>query len=241
MNDHDEAHLFDGPEADEAEMQEMDHKAADWRADVRRDVVAKLVAYAALKDKITELDRELRTAGVEMFQQGDREMARIHDRRGQLVELGSVTRTKDSVTVKVVDEDVFFSAVLMEHPEAIIQVIDPTVRKAILDDIRRREAACWDTGEVIDGVEVDVKPGGLQVRKVEDIADKLPLIQWGSLLALEAPEGASRGPTALDVCPAACQVCKDLYEEGAPPPRGVLICDTCPECNPALLQASGSS
>jgi len=221
---------------DEAEEQENDRKAADWRADQRRDITVKLVALAALKDRVAALDKELRAAGVQMFQEGDREMARI-PLDGQLAELGAVTRTKKSVRVVVTDEAEFFGAVLDEHPEMIVQHIDPTFRKALLEQVAKQEAACWPSGEEIAGLAVESRPGGLQVRKVADVAEKLRAVDWRDVLALEAPQGASRGPSALEVCPAACQVCADLYEPGVS--YSGDICKSCPECNPALIRASG--
>jgi hypothetical protein len=193
---------------------------------MRRDEVARrLVLLAALKDKVAQLDRELRDQ-VGEFKEGDRETAVLNDGP----EIGSVTRTRSGTRAVIADEGLWFSWVLLNHPNAIINQVHPAWKKDLLGRVvfQGDQAIDPKTGVVVQGLRAEPTGGGLQVRKVENVAELLGHVDWR--LALEAPQGAPENPS----CPFSCPMCADLALDAVNLSEGVQPCERCIECNDSL-------
>lgn len=167
-------------EARESEADGLERRQAHAR---------RLLLYKALTDWLKELDTKLRREVLDDFITGDRQMSILEVQDGdgwEAIELGSVTRTRPFCAASVADEGEFFAWVLERRPDMIVQTVDPTFRKAVLEEVKGRGAPVDEHGEVIEGIEVTHRPGGLQTRPAGDIRRAIPmLLRDGDALELE--------------------------------------------------------
>lgn len=133
----------------------------------RDEVVNGLLAVAAMKKVLAELDRQLREEAREHFTKpGQREPGEI---AGQ--DAGNVQLTKPESSWMVWDDAAWTAWVKKNHPEQMVTVVDPHFTAGMLERLKKSEPAIdKETGELLvpDGIAAKSGQPTLKVYPTKD-------------------------------------------------------------------------
>lgn len=126
-------------------------------------LASQLIALAAMKKRLAELDGDVRERLQMAMDRGDRKTGRAGE-----VKIGSVTLTDPEAAYRVTDGHAFREWVKANRPDEIVVVesVNAAFEKAIL-------AQGHHEGEMVPGVELVTGPAVVQVRPAPDAVDAI--------------------------------------------------------------------